>query len=67
MRFTADVYAKLMFYLSSRSPADLEICHLWAERPSSSCVPQGYESHSFLNQHGQMRTVHSITSCHCQN
>ncbi|XP_075878024.1 uncharacterized protein pnhd isoform X2 [Nelusetta ayraudi] len=50
-----------------RSPADPEICHLWAESPSSSCVPQGHESHSFLNQHGQMRTVHSITSCHCQN
>uniref|UniRef100_A0A3B4X6S5 Pinhead n=1 Tax=Seriola lalandi dorsalis TaxID=1841481 RepID=A0A3B4X6S5_SERLL len=45
------------------SPTDPEMCHLWAERQSSSCVPQGYESHSFLNQHGQLRTVLSITSC----
>ncbi|XP_041660296.1 uncharacterized protein pnhd [Cheilinus undulatus] len=50
-----------------RSPSDPEICHLWAERESSSCVPKGFESHSFLNQHGQIRTVHSITSCLCQN
>ncbi|KAI3374732.1 hypothetical protein L3Q82_021285, partial [Scortum barcoo] len=50
-----------------RSPSDPEICHLWAEGQSSSCVPQGYESHSFLNQHGQIRTVLSITSCLCQN
>uniref|UniRef100_A0A3Q3XQJ6 Uncharacterized protein n=1 Tax=Mola mola TaxID=94237 RepID=A0A3Q3XQJ6_MOLML len=49
-----------------RSPSDPEMCHLWAERQSSSCVPQGYESHSFVNQHGQMRTVLSITSCLCQ-
>ncbi|XP_034557932.1 uncharacterized protein im:7138239 [Notolabrus celidotus] len=50
-----------------RSPSDPKICHLWADRESSSCAPQGYESHSFLNQHGQIRTVHSITSCLCQN
>ncbi|XP_071347129.1 uncharacterized protein pnhd isoform X2 [Trachinotus anak] len=50
-----------------RSPSDPEICHLWAERQSSSCVPQAYESHSFVNQHGQLRTVLSITSCFCQN
>uniref|UniRef100_A0AAV2JRU8 Im:7138239 n=1 Tax=Knipowitschia caucasica TaxID=637954 RepID=A0AAV2JRU8_KNICA len=49
-----------------RSPSDPAICHLWAERQSSSCVPQGYESHSFTNQYGQMRTVHSISSCLCQ-
>eukprot|EP00064_Thunnus_orientalis_P004455 superscaffoldBa00000405_g4467 len=28
---------------------------------------KGYESNSFLNQHGQIRTVLSITSCLCQN
>ncbi|XP_029929793.1 uncharacterized protein pnhd [Myripristis murdjan] len=50
-----------------RSPSDPDICHLWAEGPSTSCVPQGYESHTFLNQHGQIRTVLSITSCACQN
>ncbi|XP_075339403.1 uncharacterized protein pnhd [Odontesthes bonariensis] len=50
-----------------RTPTDPENCHLWSERQSSSCVPQGYESHSFLNQHGQIRTVLSITSCLCQN
>ncbi|XP_032387723.1 uncharacterized protein pnhd [Etheostoma spectabile] len=50
-----------------RSGSDPAICHLWAERQSSSCVPQGYESHNFLNQHGQIRNVLSITSCLCQN
>nr|XP_057917901.1 uncharacterized protein pnhd [Doryrhamphus excisus] len=50
-----------------RSLSDPEMCHLWAEKQSNSCVPQGYESHSFLSQHGQIRTVLSITSCHCQN
>uniref|UniRef100_A0A8D3AV82 Pinhead n=1 Tax=Scophthalmus maximus TaxID=52904 RepID=A0A8D3AV82_SCOMX len=50
-----------------RSPSNPELCHLWAERQSSSCVPQGYESQSFLNQHGLLRTVLSITSCLCQN
>ncbi|KAJ3594780.1 hypothetical protein NHX12_004087 [Muraenolepis orangiensis] len=50
-----------------RSSSDPETCHLWAERPQTSCGPQSYESHTFLNQHGQMRTVHSITSCHCQS
>uniref|UniRef100_A0A673BHH8 Im:7138239 n=1 Tax=Sphaeramia orbicularis TaxID=375764 RepID=A0A673BHH8_9TELE len=49
-----------------RSPSDPQICHLWAERQSNSCVPQGYESHSFHNQHGMVRTVLSITSCVCQ-
>ncbi|XP_055007334.1 uncharacterized protein pnhd [Boleophthalmus pectinirostris] len=49
-----------------RSPSDPAICHLWAERQSSSCVPQGYESHSFMNQYGQIRTVLSISSCLCQ-
>ncbi|XP_047223508.1 uncharacterized protein pnhd [Girardinichthys multiradiatus] len=50
-----------------RSPSDLENCYLWSKRQSSSCVPQGYESHSFINQHGQIRTILSITSCLCQN
>ncbi|XP_031720764.1 uncharacterized protein pnhd [Anarrhichthys ocellatus] len=50
-----------------RSQSDPAICHLWTERQSSSCAPQGYESHSFLNPHGQIRTVLSITSCLCQN
>lgn len=50
-----------------RSPSDPQICHLWAEGQSSACVPQGYESHSFVNQHGHIRTVLSITSCLCQN
>ncbi|KAK0140618.1 hypothetical protein N1851_022397 [Merluccius polli] len=50
-----------------RSPSDPEVCHLWAERSQTSCGPQSYESHTFLNQHGQIRTVHAITSCHCQN
>uniref|UniRef100_A0A3Q2P934 Pinhead n=1 Tax=Fundulus heteroclitus TaxID=8078 RepID=A0A3Q2P934_FUNHE len=50
-----------------RSPSDPENCHLWSERPSGSCVPQGYQSHSFINQHGQIRTILSITSCFCQN
>uniref|UniRef100_A0A8C6UUR3 Im:7138239 n=1 Tax=Neogobius melanostomus TaxID=47308 RepID=A0A8C6UUR3_9GOBI len=49
-----------------RSPSDPAICHLWAERQSNSCVPQGYESHSFMNQYGQMRNVLSISSCLCQ-
>uniref|UniRef100_A0A3P8U983 Pinhead n=1 Tax=Amphiprion percula TaxID=161767 RepID=A0A3P8U983_AMPPE len=49
------------------SPTDPQICHLWSEKQPSSCVPQGYESHSFFNQHGQIRTVLSITSCLCQN
>ncbi|KAJ0012014.1 hypothetical protein NQD34_012989 [Periophthalmus magnuspinnatus] len=49
-----------------RSPSDPAICHLWAERQLSSCVPQEYESHSFMNQYGQMRTVLSISSCLCQ-
>ncbi|XP_028283982.1 uncharacterized protein pnhd [Parambassis ranga] len=50
-----------------RSPTDPKICHLWSETQSSSCVPQGHESHSFLNQHGQLRTILSITSCLCQS
>ncbi|XP_019961887.1 uncharacterized protein pnhd [Paralichthys olivaceus] len=50
-----------------RSPSDPGNCHLWAEGQSSSCVPQSYESHSFLNHHGVLRTVLSITSCLCQN
>ncbi|XP_057714023.1 uncharacterized protein pnhd [Corythoichthys intestinalis] len=50
-----------------RSPSDPEICHLWAKKQSSSCVPQGYESHSFLSQHGKISTILSITSCHCPN
>ncbi|XP_024908211.1 uncharacterized protein pnhd [Cynoglossus semilaevis] len=49
-----------------RSPSDPQTCHLWSERQFSSCVPQGHESHSFVNQHGLLRTVLSITSCLCQ-
>ncbi|XP_034021485.1 uncharacterized protein im:7138239 [Thalassophryne amazonica] len=49
-----------------RSPSDPESCHLWAEQPSNSCVPQTYESHTFINQHEQIRTILSITSCICQ-
>ncbi|CAB1452168.1 unnamed protein product [Pleuronectes platessa] len=49
-----------------RSPSDPGNCHLWADGQSSSCVPESYESHSFLNQHGVIRTVLSITSCLCQ-
>ncbi|KAJ8011487.1 hypothetical protein DPEC_G00058730 [Dallia pectoralis] len=50
-----------------RSPSDSEVCHLWAERPTNSCLPLGYDSHMFLNQHGQIRTVLSISSCLCQS
>ncbi|XP_037132956.1 uncharacterized protein im:7138239 [Syngnathus acus] len=50
-----------------RSPSDPEICHLWAEKQSNLCLPQGYERHSFLSQHGKISTVLSITSCHCPN
>nr|XP_040028058.1 uncharacterized protein im:7138239 [Gasterosteus aculeatus aculeatus] len=49
-----------------RSQSHPEICHLWAERQPGSCAPHGYESHNFLNQHGQIRTILSITSCLCQ-
>ncbi|KAL2097100.1 hypothetical protein ACEWY4_006307 [Coilia grayii] len=50
-----------------RSAANPEECLLWAEGPGNACVPQGYESNTFLNQHGQLRTVLSITSCLCQS
>uniref|UniRef100_A0A672HGT6 Im:7138239 n=1 Tax=Salarias fasciatus TaxID=181472 RepID=A0A672HGT6_SALFA len=50
-----------------RSPTNPEICYLWSEGQSSSCVPQDYESHSFQDQQGQTRTVLSITSCSCQS
>ncbi|KAK5860242.1 hypothetical protein PBY51_021733 [Eleginops maclovinus] len=50
-----------------RNLSDPAVCHLWAEKQPSSCVPEGYETHSFLNQHGEIRTVLSITSCLCQN
>ncbi|XP_017266283.1 uncharacterized protein im:7138239 [Kryptolebias marmoratus] len=50
-----------------RSPNDPEICHLWSESQPSSCVPQGYESHSFISQQEQIHTILSITSCRCQN
>ncbi|XP_051943745.1 uncharacterized protein pnhd isoform X2 [Hippocampus zosterae] len=50
-----------------RSPSDPEICHLWADKQSDLCVPQGYERHSFLNQHGKISTILSIASCHCPN
>uniref|UniRef100_A0A8C7JEJ7 Uncharacterized protein n=1 Tax=Oncorhynchus kisutch TaxID=8019 RepID=A0A8C7JEJ7_ONCKI len=50
-----------------RSPSDSEVCHLWAERPTKSCVPLGYDSHIFLNQHGKISTVFSSSSCLCQS
>ncbi|XP_034008683.1 uncharacterized protein im:7138239 [Trematomus bernacchii] len=50
-----------------RNQSDPAVCHLWAEKQSSSCVPEGYETHSFLDQHGQIRTILSIISCLCQN
>ncbi|XP_028329216.1 uncharacterized protein pnhd [Gouania willdenowi] len=50
-----------------RSPADPKVCHLWMEHQSSTCVPQDYDSHRFLSQHEQIRTVHTITSCVCRN
>lgn len=53
--------------LFCRNQSDPAVCHLWAEKQSSSCVPEGYETHSFLDQHGQIRTILSITSCLCQN
>ncbi|XP_054914144.1 uncharacterized protein pnhd [Poeciliopsis prolifica] len=50
-----------------RNPSDLENCLLWSDRQPSSCVPQGYESHSYINQHELLHTLLSITSCRCQN
>ncbi|XP_030631926.1 uncharacterized protein pnhd [Chanos chanos] len=50
-----------------RSASDSEECLLWAEGQGTACVPQGYESHMFLNQHGQTRTILAITSCLCQS
>uniref|UniRef100_A0A8C7L249 Pinhead n=1 Tax=Oncorhynchus kisutch TaxID=8019 RepID=A0A8C7L249_ONCKI len=50
-----------------RSHSDSEVCYLWAERPTNSCVPRGYDSHMSLNQHGQIHTVLSISSCFCQS
>ncbi|XP_053343182.1 uncharacterized protein pnhd [Clarias gariepinus] len=50
-----------------RNASDSGECLLWAEGQGSACVPQGYESHTFLNQHGQFRTVLAITSCLCQS
>uniref|UniRef100_A0A8B9HRZ2 Im:7138239 n=1 Tax=Astyanax mexicanus TaxID=7994 RepID=A0A8B9HRZ2_ASTMX len=50
-----------------RSASDSAECLLWAEGQGSACVPQGYKSHTFMNQHGQTRTVLSITSCLCQS
>ncbi|XP_066508125.1 uncharacterized protein [Hoplias malabaricus] len=50
-----------------RSALDSTVCLLWSEGQGSACVPQGFESHTFLNQHGQTRTVLSITSCLCQS
>ncbi|ROL51542.1 hypothetical protein DPX16_3231 [Anabarilius grahami] len=50
-----------------RSASDLGECLLWAEGQGNACVPQDYESHTFLSQHGQIRTVLAITSCLCQS
>ncbi|XP_013862890.1 uncharacterized protein pnhd isoform X2 [Austrofundulus limnaeus] len=49
-----------------RNPNDAEMCLLWSESVPSSCVPQGYENHSFISQDGQKRSILSITSCQCQ-
>ncbi|XP_077077894.1 uncharacterized protein pnhd [Siphateles boraxobius] len=50
-----------------RSASDLGECLLWAEGQGNACVPQDYESHTFLSQHAQIRTVLAITSCLCQS
>uniref|UniRef100_A0A8C1U2L4 Im:7138239 n=1 Tax=Cyprinus carpio TaxID=7962 RepID=A0A8C1U2L4_CYPCA len=50
-----------------RSASDLGECLLWAEGQGNACVPQDYESHTFLSQQGQIRTVLAITSCLCQS
>nr|XP_023674707.1 uncharacterized protein LOC111847599 [Paramormyrops kingsleyae] len=50
-----------------RSSVDPKACLLQAPGPTSTCVPQGYESHVFRNQHGNIRTVLAITSCACQS
>ncbi|XP_026106816.1 uncharacterized protein LOC113078696 [Carassius auratus] len=50
-----------------RSASDPGECLLWAEGQGNACVPQDYESHTFLTQQGQIRTVLAITSCLCQS
>ncbi|XP_051554860.1 uncharacterized protein LOC127441450 isoform X2 [Myxocyprinus asiaticus] len=50
-----------------RSASNLGECLLRAEGQGKACVPQDYESHTFLSQHGQIRTVLAITSCLCQS
>uniref|UniRef100_A0A3B3C2V0 Pinhead n=1 Tax=Oryzias melastigma TaxID=30732 RepID=A0A3B3C2V0_ORYME len=46
-------------------PADS--CSLWAEPQSTSCAPEGHESHTFISPHLQIRSVLSITSCRCRS
>ncbi|MFT7818730.1 uncharacterized protein LOC111847599 [Arapaima gigas] len=50
-----------------RSSPDTELCLLWAGGPASSCVPQGYESHTFRSQQGHVHTILAITSCLCRS
>ncbi|KAI7810332.1 uncharacterized protein pnhd [Triplophysa rosa] len=50
-----------------RSASHSGECLLRAEGRGNTCVPQDYESHTFLSQHGQIRTVLAITSCLCQS
>nr|XP_055059600.1 uncharacterized protein pnhd [Misgurnus anguillicaudatus] len=50
-----------------RSASHKGECLLRAEGRGNACVPQDYESHTFLSQHGQIRTVLAITSCLCQS
>ncbi|RVE62108.1 hypothetical protein OJAV_G00177310 [Oryzias javanicus] len=50
-----------------RRPSDPDGCSLWAEPQSSSCVPEGHESHTFISPHLQIRSVLSITSCRCRS
>ncbi|XP_051556586.1 uncharacterized protein pnhd [Myxocyprinus asiaticus] len=50
-----------------RSASNLGECLLWAEGQGNACVPHDYESHTFLSQHGQIRTILAITSCLCQS
>ncbi|KAF6733925.1 hypothetical protein FQA47_001841 [Oryzias melastigma] len=50
-----------------RRPSDPDSCSLWAEPQSSSCAPEGHESHTFISPHLQIRSVLSITSCRCRS
>uniref|UniRef100_A0A8C5LKZ6 Uncharacterized protein n=1 Tax=Leptobrachium leishanense TaxID=445787 RepID=A0A8C5LKZ6_9ANUR len=39
---------------------------VWAEGPGNGCVPQEYETHTFRNRNGNMRSVYAITTCSCE-